>query len=55
MIVGDEDEKETDDTSFSNDKESKKPETFVQNELNDLVRDLGVSKDKSEYLATILE
>ena len=48
-------EKETDDTSFSNEEESKKSETFVQDELNDLVRDLGISKDKSEYLVSILK
>ena len=54
-VVSDEDEKETDGTFFSNDKESKKPETFVQSELNDFVRDLGVSIYKSGYLAAILK
>ena len=54
-VVSDEDKKGTDDTSFSNDKESKKPKMFVQEELDDLVRDLGLSKDKSEYLAAILK
>ena len=54
-VVSDEDEKENDDTSFSNNKKSKKPETFVQDELSDLVRDLRLPKDKSEYLAAILK
>ena len=35
-VLSDDDEKETNDTFFSNDKGSKKPETFVQDELNDL-------------------
>ena len=34
-----------------NDKDSKKPETLVQHVLNDL----GLSKDKLEYLAAILK
>ena len=41
-VVNGEDEKETYDTVFLSDKESKKPETFVQDELNDLVKDLGL-------------
>lgn len=35
--------------------ESKNPETFNQLELNDLVRDLGLSKLKAEYLSFVLK
>lgn len=35
--------------------ENKDPETFDQLELNDLVRDLGLSKEGSEHLAAVLK
>jgi len=35
--------------------DSMEPQTFNQDELNDLVRDLGLSKQKSEILASRLK
>ena len=43
-----------DDLDVDFDKDDKVPETFSQSELNDLVRDLYLSKDLSELLASRL-
>jgi hypothetical protein len=45
----------TTDVTCLNDEVSKEPQVFSQLELNDLVRDLGLSKQKSELLASRLK
>jgi hypothetical protein len=44
-----------DDVHFSTDIESKNPHPFNQSELNDLVRDLGLTKQKNELLGSRLK
>ena len=43
------------DTDFSDSKGCKRPQTWTQGELNDLVRDLGLSKEGSLILASRLK
>jgi hypothetical protein len=43
------------DVPLSLDIESKNPQPFNQSELNDLVRDLGLTKEKSELLGSRLK
>jgi hypothetical protein len=45
----------TDDVDFSPDNEDRTPQLFTQIELNDLVRDLGLAKEKSEILGPRLK
>lgn len=48
-----EDSDEYEDTLLE--KKDKTPQTFTQEELNDLVRNLGLPKDASEHLASVLK
>ena len=49
------DEESSDDDEYLPDNERKAPQTFTQEELNNLVRDLGLPKDGAEYLAAALK
>jgi hypothetical protein len=44
-----------DDADFSPDNEDRTPQLFTQIELNDIVRDLGLTKEKSETLGSRLK
>jgi hypothetical protein len=44
-----------DDVDFSPDNEDRAPQLFTQIELNDLVRDLGFTKEKSKILGSRLK
>jgi hypothetical protein len=44
-----------DDVDFSPDNEDRTPQLFTQIELNDSVRDLGLTKEKSEILGSTLK
>jgi hypothetical protein len=44
-----------DDVDFSPDNEDRTPQLFTQIELNDIVRDLGLTKEKSEVLGSRLK
>jgi hypothetical protein len=44
-----------DDVDFSPDNEDRTPQLFTQIELNNLVRDLGLTKEKSEILGSRLK
>lgn len=39
------------DTDYTPDEEQSSPQTFSQDELNDFIRDMSLSKEKSELLA----
>ena len=49
------DEESSHDDEYIPDNERKAPQTFTREELNDLVRDLGLPKDGAEYLAAALK